>query len=74
MSQSTIQGSEQQSEGPMPSLAERGLGLFTKVRPGEGRCALLFFAYAFVLLVAYSILRTSREPLLLANGSAELQS
>lgn len=80
MSQSTIQGSAMQSEPAMaaagrpPSLAERGLGLFTKVRPGEGRCALLFFAYAFVLLVAYYILRTIREPLLLANGSAELKS
>src|SRR5688500_14409500 len=79
MSQPTIQGSERQSEAAIaaalpPSFAERGLGLFTKVRPGEGRCALLFFGYAFVLLVAYSILRTIREPLLLANGSAELKS
>ena len=59
---------------PRLSLVERGLGLFTTVRPGEGACAVLFFAYAFVLLVAYYILRTIREPLLLGNGSAELKS
>jgi AAA family ATP:ADP antiporter len=53
---------------------ERGLGVFTKVQPGEGTCALLFFVYAFMLLVAYYILKTIREPLLLANGSAELKS
>lgn len=79
MSQSMIEGAEAQSEPAMtaalrPSAVERGLGLFTKVRPGEGACALLFFGYAFVLLVAYYILRTIREPLLLANGSAELKS
>ncbi len=83
MSQSTIQGFEPATvpSGPTTtvaasrlSLVERGLGLLTTVRPGEGACALLFFAYAFVLLVAYYILRTIREPLLLANGSAELKS
>jgi AAA family ATP:ADP antiporter len=57
-----------------PSLLERGLGLFTTVRAGEGASALLFFAYAFLMLVAYYILRTIREPLLLGNGSAELKS
>ena len=33
-----------------------------------------FFSYAFLLLVCYYILKLLREPLLLANGSAELKS
>jgi AAA family ATP:ADP antiporter len=44
------------------------------VRAGEAACAALFFAYAFVLLVCYYQLRLVREPLLLADGSAELKS
>lgn len=35
---------------------------------------LLFFGYAFLLLVAYYIVRTLREPLLLVHGSAELKT
>ena len=53
---------------------ERFLGLFTQLRPGEGRSVALFFLYAFLLLVAYYILKTLREPLLLVAGSAELKS
>jgi AAA family ATP:ADP antiporter len=82
MSQSTIvleptappAGFAAPAAAPGLSLLERGLGLFTTVRPGEGACAVLFFTYAFVLLVAYYILRTIREPLLIGAGSAELRS
>ncbi len=35
---------------------------------------LLFFAYAFLLLVCYYVLKTVREPLLLEGGSAALKS
>ncbi|HEY8521314.1 MAG TPA: hypothetical protein VIN61_14650 [Gammaproteobacteria bacterium] len=56
------------------SSLDRLVGLFTAVRPGEGRSAALFFAYSFLLLVCYYVLKTIREPLLLANGSAELKS
>jgi AAA family ATP:ADP antiporter len=41
---------------------------------GEGRCLALFFGYAFLLLVAYYIVRTLREPLLLVDASAELKT
>jgi ATP:ADP antiporter, AAA family len=34
----------------------------------------LFFSYAFLLLVSYYLLKTLREPLLLASGSAEIKS
>ena len=53
---------------------ERLLGWLATLRPGEGRCVLLFFAYAFLLLVCYYVLKTLREPLLLEGGSAALKS
>ncbi|MDJ0656039.1 MAG: Npt1/Npt2 family nucleotide transporter [Xanthomonadales bacterium] len=53
---------------------ERFLELFTKLRAGEGISVLLFFSYAFLLLVCYYLLKTVREPLLLVGGSAELKS
>jgi AAA family ATP:ADP antiporter len=57
-----------------PSIATRLAGLITTVHPGEGWRACQFFGYAFLLLVSYYTLKTTREPLLLAGGSAELKS
>ena len=53
---------------------ERFLRLFAEFEPGEGRCLLLFFGYAFLLLVSYYIVRTLREPLLLVDASAEVKT
>ncbi len=53
---------------------ERYIGLFTVLRPGEGRSVLLFFLLAFLILVAYYILKTLREPLLLEGDPAEMKS
>lgn len=53
---------------------ERFLSLFTQLRPGEGQSVLLFSLYAFLLLVAYYILKTLREPLLLVESTAEMKS
>ncbi|MGI9293715.1 MAG: NTP/NDP exchange transporter, partial [Pseudomonadales bacterium] len=53
---------------------ERFLGLFTLLRPGEGRSVVLFFLFAFLLLVADYILKTLREPLLLIHDQAEMKS
>ena len=47
---------------------------FAEIRPGEGKGALLFFGYAFLLLVCYYLLKTLREPLLLVGSSAEIKS
>ena len=44
------------------------------VRAGEGRSIAWFFFYAFLILVAYYILKTLREPLLLVDASAEMKS
>jgi len=47
---------------------------FTRLEAGEGRSLLLFFAYAFLVLVSYYIVRTLREPLLLVGASAEVKT
>jgi AAA family ATP:ADP antiporter len=44
------------------------------VKPGESATVLLLLANLFVLLVAYYVLKTVREPLILAGGGAELKS
>lgn len=62
------------AHAPRRTRFERLLGLFTVLRPGEGRSVALFFSFAFVILVAYYILKTLREPLLLEGASAEMKS
>src|SRR3954454_18222797 len=61
-------------EQPPTSALERFLNLFTVVRPGEARTALLLALNVFLILTAYYILKTVREGLILAEGSAELKS
>ena len=53
---------------------ERFLSLFTYLRPGEGRAALSLCAQSFVLMLAYYLLKVIREPMILAEGSAELKA
>jgi ATP:ADP antiporter, AAA family len=55
-------------------LIERALGLFADVRRGEAGRALLMLANLFLLLVGYYVLKTVREPLILATGGAEVKS
>ena len=62
------------TEEPRPSLIERGLNLLTQVRPGEAKTALLLALNVFLILMAYYILKTVRESLILAEGTAELKS
>jgi AAA family ATP:ADP antiporter len=59
---------------PKPSPLDRVLGLFGDVRAGEGAIVLLMALNVFLLLVAYYVLKTVREPLILATGGAELKS
>jgi AAA family ATP:ADP antiporter len=47
---------------------------FGRVEPAEVPTVLLLLANAFVLLVAYYVLKTAREPLILATGGAEMKS
>lgn len=53
---------------------ERILSLFTRVRPGEGRSAFLFFAHAFLLLFSYQIVKALREAFMLTRYSAEVRA
>ncbi|MGF1466579.1 MAG: NTP/NDP exchange transporter [Sandaracinaceae bacterium] len=55
-----------------PSPVERFLGLFAEVRRGEGGTVLIMLATIFVLLACYYILKTVREPLVLASAPADL--
>nr|MDJ0879569.1 hypothetical protein [Halieaceae bacterium] len=56
------------------TLAERFLSLFTTLRPSEGRGVVLLCIQAFSILFAYYLLKVIRDPLILAEGSAELKS
>jgi ATP:ADP antiporter, AAA family len=53
---------------------ERLLSLVTRVRPGEGRTALLFFLHAYLLLSSYQAIKALREGFLLTKFSAETRS
>jgi AAA family ATP:ADP antiporter len=52
---------EQGSHAPQRSIAERFLGLFTDVRPGEGTTALIMFCNVFLILSAYYLIKPLRE-------------
>src|SRR5262245_47601593 len=54
---------------------DRFLGIFADVRAGEGVTAVLLMANIFLLLASYYLLKTIREPLILASsGGAEVKS
>src|SRR4029453_3803565 len=61
--------SDTRSRGPL----DRFLGIFGDVRAGEGGTVLLMSLNVFLLLVAYYVLKTVREPLILIGGGAELK-
>jgi AAA family ATP:ADP antiporter len=48
--------------------------LFTTLRPREGRGVILLCVQAFTILFVYYLLKVIRDPLILADGSAELKS
>src|SRR6186997_1598761 len=50
---------------------ERALGLISDVHPGEAGRALLMLANIFLILVAYYIIKTVREPLILTTPVPE---
>ena len=56
------------------SRFERLLGVVTRVRPGEGRSAFLFFVHGFLLLSSYQIVKALREALMLTKFSAEVRA
>jgi AAA family ATP:ADP antiporter len=63
------------SLAPQRTLLDRCLLLFSDVHPGEAVGVLLLAANVFLLLGTYYILKTIREPLILAQpGGAEMKS
>lgn len=54
-------------------LLEKFLSLFAETHAGEGGSALLLTFSVFFLLVSYYLVKTAREPLILASG-AEIKS
>src|SRR5262245_20277768 len=61
-------------EGRNKNFLERFLGIFTDVRPGEGRTALWLTLNVFLILTAYYILKPVREALILSSEGAEIKS
>jgi AAA family ATP:ADP antiporter len=61
-------------EGQEPGPIDRALRVFGDVRAGEGATVLLMCLNVFLLVMAYYILKTVREPLILMAGGAELKS
>jgi AAA family ATP:ADP antiporter len=66
----------QMSDEPKPpsSLLDRALRVFGDVRGGEEPTAILMALNIFVVLVAYYVIKTVREPLILTLGGAELKA
>ena len=56
------------------SLLDRMLGVFADVHAGEGGTAVLLALNVFLILMAYYVLKTVREALVLGEGSPELKS
>jgi ATP:ADP antiporter, AAA family len=56
------------------SRFERLLTLVTRVRPGEGRAAFLFFLHGLLLLLSYQMVKALREAFMLTKFSAEVRS
>lgn len=68
------QAIETQPPAPPARAIDRALRIFGDVRAGEGATVLLMAFNVAILLVAYYILKTVREPLILLAGGAELKS
>ncbi len=62
------------NDTPTPGPLDRLLRIFGDVRAGEGGTVLLMALNVFLLLVAYYVLKTVREPLILMAGGAQLKS
>jgi AAA family ATP:ADP antiporter len=60
--------------GTRPGALERILRVFGEVRKGEGLTIMLMASNIFVVLVAYYVIKTVREPLILTTGGAELKA
>ena len=58
----------------MPTPLDRASRVVSDVRSGEALTAIVFATTLFVGLFAYYVLKTVREPLILASGGAQLKA
>jgi ATP:ADP antiporter, AAA family len=73
------QATQQDTQGPSGQDEKKGpidlfLSLFADVKAGEGLTSIILMANVLLLLVAYYVLKTVREPLILASGGAQLKA
>jgi len=63
------------AEEEQPGILDRFLGLFSDVKAGEAGTALLMLFNILLILTAYYVIKTIREPLILVEeGGAEVKS
>lgn len=62
------------SASPVERIFARALRPFARVEPGEAVTAVVMTLAVFLLLTAYYLLKTAREPLILLHGGAEVKS
>ncbi|UCF36010.1 MAG: translocase [Acidobacteriota bacterium] len=62
------------ASGRRAGVLDRILRLFSEVKPGEATTVLLMLFNIFLILVCYYVIKTIREPLILATGGAEVKS
>lgn len=60
--------------GTRPGFLDRLLRLFGDVRAGEAGTVLLMLANIFLMMAGYYVCKTAREPLIFAEGRAEMRS
>ncbi len=60
-------------DAPIERWLARALRPFAKVEPGEAVVAVVLMLGVFLLLTAYYLLKTAREPLILLHGGAEVK-
>jgi AAA family ATP:ADP antiporter len=61
-------------ELPRKNILERFLGLFSKVKAGEGGTVLLLFINAFIMMLLYYILKPVRDGLIISGFGAVIKS
>lgn len=61
-------------ESRVARVVSRAMGVFGEVRPAEVAAVAAMFANLTLLLLGYYILKTAREPMILATGGAEMKA
>src|SRR4051812_23755118 len=75
MSATTVAQGQDSPRREHRGFLDRFLNIFADVRPGEGVTVVLLMLNLFILLAGYYLLKTIREPLILASsGGAEAKS